>query len=337
MTGYRPPPIVVKAVLVTLTYLSVGVVLWTQIEGWDPVAALYFTFVTLTTVGYGDFYPESDTGKVVGVLFAFVGIGMIAVAIGIITAYVDDLADEQAREMQGKMSMSPAERKAEEIADHKRFRLTRPQWALVKIFCCVNCGAVFHCYVGGYGALNAVYMSGITVMTVGYGDMSPMDTLSGNVTRACPAYAGCAEAGVAAGTYVETDVAVCKEPSIPGEFVARCYGMFFFSIVWIMVSVVLVGDAIGSVQAMYLDAKREKKRQRILAKKLTVEDLQLADDDNSGTVTEAEFILYKLEMMELIEMGTVRTIKAQFRNIDADGSGSLTFEDIELAYKEGRL
>jgi voltage-gated potassium channel len=42
--------------------------------------------VSLTTVGYGDIYPVSAIGRLVTVLSAFVGIAIVALPSGIITA-----------------------------------------------------------------------------------------------------------------------------------------------------------------------------------------------------------------------------------------------------------
>ncbi len=47
--------------------------------------ALYFTFITITTIGYGDIYPVTSLGRVIVILDAFVGITLFAIPSGIIT------------------------------------------------------------------------------------------------------------------------------------------------------------------------------------------------------------------------------------------------------------
>ena len=54
--------------------------------------AFYWAACTLTTVGYGDLYPISDTGRTISIISSMVGIAIIALPSGIITAgYMDEL------------------------------------------------------------------------------------------------------------------------------------------------------------------------------------------------------------------------------------------------------
>ncbi len=58
--------------------------------------ALYWAVVTLTTVGYGDIYPTSDIGRIVSMLSSFMGIAVVALPTGIITAgYMSELSKNQ--------------------------------------------------------------------------------------------------------------------------------------------------------------------------------------------------------------------------------------------------
>lgn len=48
--------------------------------------AVYWSVVSLTTVGYGDLYPVTDIGRIIAMLSSFVGIAIVAMPSGIITA-----------------------------------------------------------------------------------------------------------------------------------------------------------------------------------------------------------------------------------------------------------
>lgn len=58
-------------------------------------SAIYWATVSLTTMGYGDIYPVSTIGRVVTMLSSFVGIAIVALPAGIITAgYMDEIKKE---------------------------------------------------------------------------------------------------------------------------------------------------------------------------------------------------------------------------------------------------
>ena len=58
--------------------------------------AFYWAACTLTTVGYGDIYPISDIGRVISIISSMVGIAIIALPSGIITAgYMDEIKNRR--------------------------------------------------------------------------------------------------------------------------------------------------------------------------------------------------------------------------------------------------
>lgn len=61
--------------------------------------AVYWAAISLTTVGYGDIYPVTTIGRIVTMISSFIGIAIVALPAGIITAgYMDILQnpDEEA-------------------------------------------------------------------------------------------------------------------------------------------------------------------------------------------------------------------------------------------------
>lgn len=76
MKGLKSPEFTGLAVFVILL-ISFGTWFYMQVEGWHFIDALYFSAVTLTTVGYGDFTPQTDLGKLFTIGYLFVGIGAI--------------------------------------------------------------------------------------------------------------------------------------------------------------------------------------------------------------------------------------------------------------------
>ena len=67
---YRP------LIVATFTLLIVGTVVFHFLEGWRLFDAFYFCVVTLATVGYGDFTPKTDLGKIAVMIYIISGIGI---------------------------------------------------------------------------------------------------------------------------------------------------------------------------------------------------------------------------------------------------------------------
>ena len=57
--------------------LLVGTVFYHYVEGWSWVDSLYFCTITLTTIGYGDFAPTTEAGRLFTIAYVLVGIGII--------------------------------------------------------------------------------------------------------------------------------------------------------------------------------------------------------------------------------------------------------------------
>jgi len=58
--------------------VGIGMVAMRHLEGLSWVDGLYFSVVSLTTVGYGDITPQTAAGKVFVVFYLLVGIAIVA-------------------------------------------------------------------------------------------------------------------------------------------------------------------------------------------------------------------------------------------------------------------
>lgn len=94
----------ISSYIFAISYLLIAALLVFNVEPqtfetfWD---AVYWAAISLTTVGYGDIYPVTPIGRCVTVLSSFIGIAIIALPSGIITAgYMAEL--EKFRQEQEK-------------------------------------------------------------------------------------------------------------------------------------------------------------------------------------------------------------------------------------------
>ena len=65
------------SLITPITFYVVGIVVYAYLEGWKPLDTIYFLTVTSTTVGYGDFFPESSLGKLFTCVYALIGITVV--------------------------------------------------------------------------------------------------------------------------------------------------------------------------------------------------------------------------------------------------------------------
>ena len=95
--------------LVTGSVLAAGTVFYHFIEGWRWLDSLYFCVMTLATVGYGDFTPKTDLGKIFAMMYVFIGIGLLIavftrLADALLAAKKDQLEQHPLRKLRSKKS-----------------------------------------------------------------------------------------------------------------------------------------------------------------------------------------------------------------------------------------
>lgn len=62
--------------LMILFLMATGTMFYTAVEGWHWFDAFYFAVITLATVGYGDFAPQTVYGKAFTIIYVLVGLGL---------------------------------------------------------------------------------------------------------------------------------------------------------------------------------------------------------------------------------------------------------------------
>jgi potassium channel subfamily K len=100
-----------------VTYLLLGALVYSHIEGWEFLNAVYWADVTLLTVGLGEYSPSTTLGKWLLFPFAIGGILMIGLVVGSIRSLVLDRGKE-------KLSMRIVEKKRSKaihnVDEHKQ-------------------------------------------------------------------------------------------------------------------------------------------------------------------------------------------------------------------------
>jgi voltage-gated potassium channel len=76
----------IRSLLILIaTILAIGTAFYSIVEKLSILDALYLSFITLTTIGYGDFYPVTSFGKIFTMIYSIIGLGIMAMFISIVS------------------------------------------------------------------------------------------------------------------------------------------------------------------------------------------------------------------------------------------------------------
>jgi hypothetical protein len=149
------------AIPIVVTFLWLSSWVFMYLEGFSARDALYFCITMLTTVGYGDFSPVTDAGKIAAIFYIMLGLSLATTCIGIIFARSADLA--------ARREAGPA--KIPTVRDQV-LKMTRAIGLIIIVNIVGASWAHFH---DGFSWLDAVYWSFITSTSVGFGDLETSD------------------------------------------------------------------------------------------------------------------------------------------------------------------
>ncbi|XP_044503724.1 two-pore potassium channel 5-like isoform X2 [Mangifera indica] len=185
--------IIRQAVFLLSVYLLLGVAIYSfntdnfsGVETHPVVDALYFCIVTMCTIGYGDIAPLTPATKVFACFFVLVGFGFIDILLSGLVNYVLDLQENM---ILTSIQMGKAEEgfsAKNYIVDVAKGRMRirlKVGLALGVVILCIGVGTLILFFVEDLDLLDSVYLSVMSVTTVGYGDKA-FKTLPGRLFAA---------------------------------------------------------------------------------------------------------------------------------------------------------
>ena len=67
-----------------LGWMAIGTIVFHRLESWTWIQSFYFSVVTITTVGYGDFTPSTDASRLFTAIYILVGVSIGLVTLSLI-------------------------------------------------------------------------------------------------------------------------------------------------------------------------------------------------------------------------------------------------------------
>jgi voltage-gated potassium channel len=78
--------------------LLTGTIFYWSVEDWTFIQSLYFSVVTLATVGYGDLTPTTDYSRIFTIIYIFIGLGVLVLFLSAIAQqYMRQKAEDAGR------------------------------------------------------------------------------------------------------------------------------------------------------------------------------------------------------------------------------------------------
>ena len=77
---------ILSAISAIAMLLLIGTVFYRFIEDWTWIQSFYFSVTTLTTVGFGDFYPTNELSRLFTSVYVLSGTGITLTSLGIVGA-----------------------------------------------------------------------------------------------------------------------------------------------------------------------------------------------------------------------------------------------------------
>ncbi|CAL5406829.1 unnamed protein product [Camellia sinensis] len=180
------PSIVRQAFIGVVIYAIIGMSVYLLKSGGfkgdatlKPVDALYFTVVTLCTIGYGDIVPDTTVTKLFTCAFILVGFGLVDILLNGLVTYILDrqeavllstVDENRFNTMVRAYVIDPAK-------GRMRIRM-KVGLALAVVVGCIAIGTVAVHLLEDMSWVDSFYLSVTSVTTVGYGDYA-FTTLTG--------------------------------------------------------------------------------------------------------------------------------------------------------------
>ena len=197
-------------------YFLLAVLIFSNLEGWSWVDCVYFSIITLMTVGYGDFAPKHWGSRLTLVFFVLISLIIVATSIG---EFLEGLVTLEIRNERARKVLQLKQARVgvfDKLGQKRRWRskalgCLAALLTLLGISSAIARGAVQSCQTWA----DALYFSVVTLSTIGYGDLTPQANPGSKVIVSILALVGVPVFAIVLAKIVEIAYGRAKSSSMP--------------------------------------------------------------------------------------------------------------------------
>eukprot|EP00977_Amphora_coffeiformis_P029082 scaffold38594_cov191-Amphora_coffeaeformis.AAC.1 len=308
-------------------YIGIAIGAFSFVFGnWTLVDSVYFAIVTFTTIGYGDLVPDSYLSRIFTCFFALSGVACLGIALGVIGNNVME-AQEMALEQTSRVaqhrvlylfsSSSSQDKQSTTTTTHRNSIVERGETT------------------NGTAAKNN--SSNTAVTTRKENPLRQLLLHFSLVLLLLLIFAVCVvrDPGIDVGKNDIFDAfyyTIITATTVGyGDLAPSTQHGRSVAIIFIPLTVGAMGHFLSSVAAVIMNSRRSSFQKQMDSRELTVQDLEVMDEDGDGQVTRAEYLEFMLLAMGKVDKEFIEEIRTTFRRLDADGTGSLDKRDMIAA------
>jgi hypothetical protein len=147
--------------LTIVAYYCVGVFVFGKMEGWPPLTCIYFTTVTVATVGYGDHHPTTSASRAFNIPYLLFGVL-------IVFGYCNEFARAVLVGAQDEFIYTISLKLGQPLPPERK-KTARIIFSFTSVTLIILAGTLFFSSNEGWAFMDGLYWCICTATTVGYG------------------------------------------------------------------------------------------------------------------------------------------------------------------------
>lgn len=97
------------ALFILILYMFAGAVVYYYWENWDFFASFYFVFISMSTIGFGDYVPRHPICMIVSIIYLVFGLALMSMCINVVQVKLSDTFRQASAKLGATIGLRVAE------------------------------------------------------------------------------------------------------------------------------------------------------------------------------------------------------------------------------------